>query len=47
MNLYLMRHGLAVERGTPGYDSERERPLQRRRRRLPGRRAATRGRNCH
>lgn len=27
MNLYLMRHGLAVERGTPGYDSDRERPL--------------------
>ena len=27
MNLYLMRHGLAVERGTPGHDSDRERPL--------------------
>jgi len=27
MNLYLMRHGLAVERGTCGYDSDRERPL--------------------
>jgi phosphohistidine phosphatase len=27
MNVYLMRHGLAVERGTPGYDSDRERPL--------------------
>lgn len=27
MNLYLMRHGLAVERGTPGYDNDRERPL--------------------
>jgi len=27
MNLYLMRHGLAVERGAPGYDSDRERPL--------------------
>lgn len=27
MNLYLMRHGLAVERGSPGYDSDRERPL--------------------
>ncbi len=27
MNLYLMRHGLAVERGTPGYDSDGERPL--------------------
>ena len=27
MKLYLMRHGLAVERGTPGYDSDRERPL--------------------
>ena len=27
MNLHLMRHGLAVERGTPGYDSDRERPL--------------------
>ena len=27
MNLYLMRHGLAIERGTPGYDSDHERPL--------------------
>jgi len=27
MNLYLMRHGLAVERGTAGYDSDRARPL--------------------
>jgi phosphohistidine phosphatase len=27
MNLYLMRHGLAVDRGTPGYDGDRERPL--------------------
>lgn len=27
MNLYLMRHGLAVERGAPGYESDRERPL--------------------
>ena len=27
MNLYLMRHGLAVERGTPGYDNDGERPL--------------------
>lgn len=27
MNLYLMRHGLAVERGTRGYDSDHERPL--------------------
>jgi len=27
MNIYLMRHGLAVERGTPGYDGDRERPL--------------------
>ena len=27
MNLYLMRHGLAVERGTHGYESDRDRPL--------------------
>ena len=27
MNLYLMRHGFAVEPGTPGYDSDGERPL--------------------
>ena len=27
MNLYLMRHGLAVDRGTPGCDSDRERSL--------------------
>jgi len=27
MNVYLMRHGLAVERGTPGYNSDEERPL--------------------
>ena len=27
MNVYLMRHGLAIDRGTPGYDSDRERPL--------------------
>ena len=27
MEIYLLRHGLAVERGTPGYDSDAERPL--------------------
>jgi phosphohistidine phosphatase len=27
MNLYLLRHGLAVEPGTPGYTKDAERPL--------------------
>jgi phosphohistidine phosphatase len=27
MNLYLLRHGIAVERGTPGYDDDSTRPL--------------------
>jgi len=27
MNLYLLRHGLAVEQGTPGYSKDAERPL--------------------
>ena len=27
MNLYLLRHGIAVEPGTPGYENESERPL--------------------
>jgi phosphohistidine phosphatase len=27
MNLYILRHGLAVERGTPGYEKDRDRPL--------------------
>jgi phosphohistidine phosphatase len=27
MNLYILRHGLAVERGTPGYARDSERPL--------------------
>jgi len=27
MTLYLMRHGAAVERGAPGFDCDRERPL--------------------
>jgi len=27
LNLYLLRHGIAVERGTPGYESDFDRPL--------------------
>ncbi len=27
MNLYLLRHGIAVDPGTPGYDNDSERPL--------------------
>ncbi len=27
MNLYLLRHGIAVERGTPGYGKDADRPL--------------------
>lgn len=27
MNLYIIRHAIAVEEGTPGYESDRERPL--------------------
>jgi phosphohistidine phosphatase len=27
MNLYILRHGIAVERGTPGFDSDADRPL--------------------
>lgn len=27
MNIYLLRHGLAVEPGTPGYEDDAERPL--------------------
>ncbi len=27
MNLYLLRHGIAVEPGTPGYENDSERPL--------------------
>ncbi len=27
MDLYLLRHGLAIDRGTPGYDNDAERPL--------------------
>ena len=27
MNLYILRHGIAVESGTPGYEKDSERPL--------------------
>jgi phosphohistidine phosphatase len=27
MNLYILRHGIAIDRGTPGYSSDSERPL--------------------
>lgn len=27
MNIYILRHGIAVERGTPGYAKDAERPL--------------------
>ncbi len=27
MNLYLLRHGIAVDRGTPGYERDSDRPL--------------------
>ena len=27
MNLYVLRHGIAVESGTPGYERDSERPL--------------------
>ena len=27
MNLYILRHGLAVERGTPGFENDARRPL--------------------
>ena len=27
MNLYILRHGIAVEPGTPGYENDSERPL--------------------
>ena len=27
MNLYILRHGIAVERGTPGYAKDADRPL--------------------
>jgi len=27
MNLYILRHGIAVESGTPGYEQDSERPL--------------------
>jgi len=27
MNLYILRHGIAVERGTPGYATDADRPL--------------------
>lgn len=27
MNLYILRHGLAIERGTPGYKKDSDRPL--------------------
>jgi len=27
MNIFLLRHGIAVERGTPGFDADSERPL--------------------
>ena len=29
MNLFILRHGLAVEPGTPGYENDAERPLTR------------------
>jgi len=29
MNLFILRHGLAVEPGTPGYENDTERPLTR------------------
>lgn len=29
MELYLLRHGLAVDRGTPGFEDDRRRPLTR------------------
>lgn len=27
MNIFILRHGIAVDRGTPGFDSDSERPL--------------------
>ena len=27
MNLYILRHAIAIERGTPGYENDAERPL--------------------
>jgi len=27
MNIYIIRHAIAVEEGTPGYESDSERPL--------------------
>jgi phosphohistidine phosphatase len=27
MNIFILRHGIAVERGTPGFDKDSERPL--------------------
>ncbi len=27
MNLYIVRHATAVQRGTPGYDDDSQRPL--------------------
>lgn len=27
MNIYFLRHGIAVDRGTPGYDNDADRPL--------------------
>jgi phosphohistidine phosphatase len=27
MNIFILRHGIAVERGTPGFDTDSERPL--------------------
>ena len=27
MNLYIVRHAIAVQRGTPGYDDDSQRPL--------------------
>lgn len=27
MNIFMLRHGIAVERGTPGFDKDSERPL--------------------
>ena len=27
MNLFLLRHGIAVEHGTPGYERDADRPL--------------------
>jgi phosphohistidine phosphatase len=47
MNLYLLRHGLAIERGTGGYKNDAERPLTGKgRRRLQREAAALRKMGC-